>query len=62
MKRWHISELEVKAMLIFHKNKEKLAIFALDYLSKMKYFKVCFKDTFDNHCSCRLSKTLSLTF
>ena len=42
MKRWHISELEVKAMLIFHKNKEKLAIFALDYLSKMKYFKSLF--------------------
>ena len=42
MKRWHINVLEVKAMLIFHKNKEKLAIFALDYLSKMKYFKSLF--------------------
>ena len=42
MKRWHINVLEMKALLIFRKNKEKLAIFALDYLSKMKYFKSLF--------------------
>ena len=49
---------------IFHKNKRKLPIFPLDYLSEIKdcILKVCTINIFHDHCSSRLSKGFSLTF
>ena len=46
---------------IFHK-KRKLAIFALDYPSKIKHFKVSTTDTFHDHCSSKLSKMVIWPF
>ena len=47
---------------IFHKKKRKLAIFALDYPSKIKHFKVSTTDTFHDHCSSKLSKMVIWPF